>query len=89
MGSTANVRNRYTVILKAYFSLKDAYDDKTLFQNRGFDVNVVTNEDIPSERYQLSLGVFDTESAAKDAIAKFTTEFKSNEARVVVSRVSR
>jgi outer membrane protein OmpA-like peptidoglycan-associated protein len=88
-GTESNVRNRYTVILKTYISLKDAYDDKTLYQNRGFDVMVITNEDKASERYELSLGIYDSETDAKAALAKFTAEFKGIEGQILVSKVSR
>ena len=88
-GSETNVRTRYTVILRSYFSLKDAYDDKTLYQNRGFDAMVITNDDKPSERYELSLGMFDSESDARNTLEKFTAEFKGNEGHIVVSKVSR
>ena len=89
IGTSTGERSRYTVVIRAYRTAKDAYEDKKLFQNRGFDVMVMTNEERPSERYELSLGMFDSEEDARAAIAKFNAEFKGIQPDIIVSRRSR
>ncbi len=88
-GSVISERKNYTVFLKAYRSAKDAYDDKRMFQNRGFNVMVMTNEAKLSEKYELSLGIYEAEDDARKAIAEFTKEFKGVEPQIIVSKRTR
>ncbi|MGB2869511.1 MAG: OmpA family protein [Bacteroidota bacterium] len=85
-GAAIGEKKNYTVLLKAYRSAKDAYEDKRVFQNRGFQVMVMTNEVKSAERYQLSLGIFDSEEDAKKAIRAFTEEFKGIEPQIIISK---
>jgi outer membrane protein OmpA-like peptidoglycan-associated protein/predicted negative regulator of RcsB-dependent stress response len=88
-GAVMGERKNYTVFLKAYRTAKDAYEDKKMFQNRGFNVMVMTNEAKLSEKYEMSLGIFDSEEDAKKAIADFVKEFKGIEPQIIVSKRTR
>lgn len=89
IGSVVGERKNYTVFLKAYRTAKDAYEEKRMFQNRGFNVMVMTNEAKLSEKYELSLGIYETEEDARKAIAEFSKEFKGVEPQIIVSKRTR
>ncbi|HWP82623.1 MAG TPA: OmpA family protein [Bacteroidota bacterium] len=87
-GAPLGEKKNYTVFLKAYRSAKGAYEEKRMIQSRGFGVMVMTNEAKLSEKYELTLGIFDSESDAQKAIDEFKREFKGYEPQIIVSRRS-
>ncbi len=89
MGGRGGAKELYTVILRACRTAKEAYEDKKLFQGRGFEVMVVTNEERLSSKYELSLGIFESENDARRAIGAFRQEFPGIEPEIVVSRARR
>lgn len=73
---------RFIVVLKSFRNAKDAYEERKLFQTRGFAVAVTTDESQKSERYQLVMGPFETEKESRGAIEQMKKEFKTIEPRV-------
>lgn len=68
---------QYIVLLKNYNNIKEVYEQKRYYSQRGFDLIVFNDPSDPSGQYQLILGIYKSREIADENIKKFTTEFKS------------
>ncbi|MCF8242894.1 MAG: tetratricopeptide repeat protein [Melioribacteraceae bacterium] len=75
-GTEAQPKDRFAVSIQSFQNVKTAYDQKKFFQQRGFDVSVLTNDSKTSNKYELILGIYDDKEKAETAIGKFNEVFK-------------
>jgi len=80
---------RYTVLLREFRSVKDAYEEKRIYQGSGLPVAIVTTEEKAGGQYELTLGTYGTEEEAKEVVEKFKREFKNIEPRIISSKRTR
>ncbi|MBI4418583.1 MAG: tetratricopeptide repeat protein [Ignavibacteriales bacterium] len=82
---TAGAAVLYTVVLKEFRTAKDAYEEKRLYQGRGFPIAIVTSER-SGGKYELTLGTYESREEAEKVIAMFKREFKAWDPTIVESK---
>ena len=80
---------RYTVLLREFRSVKDAYEEKRIYQGSGLPVAIVTTEKKAGGQYELTLGTYGTEEEAKEVVERFKREFKNIEPMIISSKQTR